>query len=169
MEQSNASVASGRASRVESLAARLDLLESEQAIRRLCSDYCLGFDQRDARRFLGIWWEDCVWDIGPPFGRFEGLDGVEHALRQVLWPAWAHTQHVCGNHCVDVLDSDRAACTCDVDCVGALSGESTCQLVGATYTDQLERRRGAWRIRERRVAIHYFNPVPGMTLSPPAD
>jgi hypothetical protein len=52
---------------IESLADRLDPLESEQAIRLLCSDYCTGFDRRDARRFLAIWWDDAIWNTGSPF------------------------------------------------------------------------------------------------------
>jgi hypothetical protein len=155
------------ASSIESLAARIDSLESERAIRRLSHDYCLGFDKRDADRFLSIWWNDAIWDIGPPFGRFEGIAGIRRALYEVLWPAWARTQHLSGNHCIDFQSADRARCVSDVDCVGSLVGEADCQLVGATYTDQLERRDSAWRILERTVAIHYFNPVPGMTLSPP--
>ena len=57
---------------VDALMARLDQLEGREAIRTLAYEYCHGFDKRDYDRFLSIWWEDCVWDIGPPFGRFEG-------------------------------------------------------------------------------------------------
>ena len=72
---------------IAALVARVDQLESRMAIRDLASDYCHGFDKRDFERFLAIWWPDCVWDIGPPFGRFEGHPGIHEAVHSVLWPA----------------------------------------------------------------------------------
>ena len=51
---------------IAQLQSRLTELEGRIAIRDLVSDYCHGFDKRDYARFLAIWWEDCVWDIGPP-------------------------------------------------------------------------------------------------------
>jgi gamma-hexachlorocyclohexane dehydrochlorinase len=42
------------------------------------------------------------------------------------------------------------------------------QMIGATYTDEFERRDGVWRIARRAVVIHYFNPVPGAEMTPPS-
>ncbi len=72
--------------------------------------------------------------------------------------------------CVQVItfiDPDNATSVCDVDCVGTLAGEDVCQIVGATYRDRLQRRAGVWKISERAVRIHYFNPVPGTRLAAP--
>ena len=55
---------------------RLDRVESRFAMHDLVSDYCHGFDKRDWARFSAIWWPDAVWDIGPPFGKFEGSEGI---------------------------------------------------------------------------------------------
>jgi ketosteroid isomerase-like protein len=151
------------------LVARIDELESRHAIRDLVSDYCHGFDKRDFGRFLAIWWEDCIWDIGPPFGRFEGHDGIHAAIYEVLWPAWAETHHLTTNLRITFDDPDNASSICDVDCVGTLNEGPTCQMVGATYSDRIQRRDGVWRILERDVKIHYFNPVPGTELSAPAE
>lgn len=151
----------------EGLLARLAELESRIAIRDLVSDYCHGFDKRDYERFLSIWWEDCVWDIGAPFGRFEGHSGIHTAIHEVLWPAWLETHHLSTNLKIDFIDPDNARSVCDVDCVGTLSDDPQCQIVGASYFDQVQARHGQWRIRERRVQIHYFNPVGGTILSPP--
>jgi len=153
----------------DALVARVTELESRIAIRDLASDYCHGFDKRDFDRFLGIWWEDCVWDIGPPFGRFENHQGIHTAIYDVLWPAWSETHHLTTNLRITFSDENNASSICDVDCVGSLTGEDTCQIVGATYSDQLERREGIWKIRERSVQIHYFNPVPGTVLSAPGE
>lgn len=158
-----------RDSLVEQLLARVDELESRIAIRDLASDYCHGFDKRDYDRFLAIWWDDCVWNIGPPFGRFDGHAGIHTAIHEVLWPAWQESHHLTTNQVVTFTDPDNATSVCDVDCVGTLAGEDVCQIVGATYRDRLQRRAGVWKISERAVRIHYFNPVPGTRLAAPAD
>ena len=152
---------------LERLLARVDELESRIAIRDLASDYCHGFDKRDYDRFLAIWWDDCIWDIGPPFGRFEGHAGIHAAIHDVLWPAWQESHHLTTNQVITFSDADNATAVCDVDCVGTLAGEEVCQIVGATYRDRLQRRDGAWKISERAVTIHYFNPVPGTRLTAP--
>tara|TARA_R110002110_G_scaffold362241_1_gene572075 strand:- start:164114 stop:164602 length:489 start_codon:yes stop_codon:yes gene_type:complete len=152
---------------LQQLVTRVDELESRTAIRDLASDYCHGFDKRDYERFLGIWWEDCVWNIGPPFGEFEGHDGIQTAVKEVLWPAWDESHHVTTNLRIEFVDADSASAMCDVDCVGRLAGEDTCTIVGATYYDDLQRRSGVWKIAQRTVKIHYFNPVPGTVLSAP--
>ena len=158
---------SAGAETIAALLARVDQLESRQAIVNLASEYCHGFDKRDFERFLAIWWEDCVWNIGPPFGVFEGHAGVREAVNDVLWPAWDESHHLATNNVVHFTGTDRANAVCDVDCVGRLAGESICQIVGATYKDQLERRDGIWRILQRDVTIHYFNPVNGTPLVAP--
>lgn len=149
------------------LGARLDALESRQAIVDLASDYCHGFDKRDFERFLSIWWQDCTWDIGPPFGVFEGHEGVRRAVKEVLWPAWDESHHFSTNHSIRFRDADHASAVCDVDCVGRLSGEADAQIVGATYEDEVERRDGVWGILRRTVTIHYFNPLNGTPLVAP--
>jgi hypothetical protein len=154
---------------IDALVARIDELESRIAIRDLASDYCHGFDKRDYERFLSIWWEDCVWDIGPPFGRFESHAGIHQAIYDVLWPAWAETHHLTTNQRVTFIDTDNATSICDVDCMGMLNDDPNCQIVGATYSDRLQRRDGVWKILQRDVQIHYFNPIPGAALAPPED
>lgn len=146
---------------------RLDEQESRTAIAELAFNYCHGFDKRDESRFVGIWWEDCVWNIGPPFGSFTGHSGIREALHQVLWPAWAQTQHVTSNNVISFIDPDHAASICDVDCVGLLTGSTEATFVGATYRDRLERRERQWRIAEREVQIHFFNTFEGTQLSKP--
>lgn len=155
------------AATIEALTAKVDALESRSAIRDLVSDYCHGFDKRDFARFLAIWWEDCRWEIGPPFGAFEHHDGIRTAVHEVLWPAWSHTLHLTTNLRVEFTDRDHATGVSDVQCMGSLAGETTCTVVGASYFDDYERRDGTWRIKHRRVRIHYFNPIPGAELSAP--
>ncbi|MFK7829881.1 MAG: nuclear transport factor 2 family protein [Congregibacter sp.] len=152
---------------IERLQARVDQLESRMAIQTLAYDYCHGFDKRDFDRFLNIWWDDCVWNIGPPFGVFNGHGGIRDAVHNILWPAWDESHHLTTNNVISFDSPDRARSICDVDCTGRLAGETVCQMVSATYADTLERRDDVWRIQRRDVTIHYFNPVPGTTLVKP--
>lgn len=148
------------------LLARIDQLESRLAMRDLVTSYCRGFDAVDLEHFMAIWWPDCVWDIGPPFGVFEGHAGVERAVHEVLWPVWRETHHLTSNLSVSFDDPDHARGVCDVDCMGALRDDSV-QMISATYTDDFQRREGTWKILRRDVVIHYFNPIPGAQMTKP--
>lgn len=151
----------------DQLMLRLDRLESRVAIAALASDYCHGFDKRDEACFMNIWWQDCVWDIGPPFGRFDGHEGVRAALHNELWPAWAMSQHVASNVVIEFTATDCATMRCDVDCTGLLAGSPLATFVGASYYDEVERREGIWKIQRRKVTIHYFNSFENTVLSKP--
>ncbi len=151
----------------EALLRRLDMLESRIAIEALASNYCHGFDKRDEALFVSIWSDDCVWNIGPPFGSFEGIKDVRRALLDVLWPAWAMSQHVASNVVIEFTDTDKAISKCDVDCTGKLADSEAATFVGASYVDRLVRQAGVWKIQQRDVTIHYFNQFQGTTLTPP--
>ncbi len=152
---------------IANLLKRLTELESRSAIRDLVSDYCHGFDKRDYHRFLSIWFESCVWDIGPPFGSFEGHAGIHEAIYDVLWPAWGKSHHLTTNLRIEFQSEINATAVCDVSCMGSLTGESTCTVVGATYSDTLIREHAGWKILKRIVQMHYFNPIPGAVLTAP--
>jgi gamma-hexachlorocyclohexane dehydrochlorinase len=145
---------------------RLDRLESRLAMLDLVSDYCLGFDKRDFERFMTIWWQDATWEIGPPFGNFQGHDGITHAVKGILWPAWLQSTHYTTN--LRVVHEGPNLChgICDVYCIGTTS-DGQAQTVAATYTDRFERRGGVWKIALRHVKMHHFSPLIGITLAPP--
>lgn len=149
-----------------SIEQRLDALETRFALQDLTSDYCVGFDKRDWDRFLNIWWEDAVWEIGPPFGNFEGHAGITRAVKEILWPAWAQSTHYTTNLRITRNGENAASGVCDVYCIGNTS-DGQAQTVAATYTDQFERRDGVWKIARRKVTMHHFSPLVGITLAPP--
>jgi len=151
---------------IDKLLHRIDELESRAALRDLVTDYCLGFDGHDWNRFISIWHDDAVWDIGPPFGVFKGHEGIREAVYDVLYPVWRETHHLTSNLRLEFDGPDRARGVCNVDCMGATKDDAV-QMISATYTDEFERRRGAWKIARRDVVIHYFNPIPGAQMSPP--
>jgi 3-phenylpropionate/cinnamic acid dioxygenase small subunit len=151
---------------LKGLLLRIDRLESRHVMRDLVTDYCRGFDQRNFDRFLAIWWEDCTWNIGPPFGVFEGHAGIQTAVQEILWPVWRESHHLTSNLQVEFTGLDEARGECDVDCMGALMDDSV-QMISATYRDHFTRRDGVWKIQRRDVVIHYFNPIPGAQMTAP--
>lgn len=151
----------------DQLLQRIDRLESRFAMHDLVSDYCLGFDKRDFGRFLAIWWEDCVWEVGPPFGAFEGHAGINRAVKEIMWPAWLQSTHFTTNLRVTFQGDDVADGICDVDCIGT-TADGQAQTVAATYTDRFERRGGVWKIARRHVKMHHFSPLVGIKLGPRA-
>ena len=153
---------------IDALIGRIDELESRAALRDLVTDYCIGFDSHDWERFISIWHADAVWEIGPPFGTFNGHEGIRRAVDEVLYPAWRETHHLTSNLRLTFDDADHAHGICNVDCMGA-SPDDAVQMVNATYTDDFERREGVWKIAKRNVVIHYFNPIPGAEMSSPSD
>ena len=153
--------------KIDALTRRVDELESRIAMRDLVTDYCLGFDNHDWNRFISIWHEDAVWEIGPPFGTFTGHEGIRKAVYDVLYPVWRETHHLTSNLRVAFSDADHAQGVCNVDCMGATK-DDVVQMISATYTDDFERRGGTWKIAKRNVVIHYFNPIPGAQMTAPA-
>ena len=153
--------------KIDGLVSRIDELESRAALRDLVTDYCLGFDNHDWERFISIWHPDAIWEIGAPFGTFNGHEGIHQAVFDVLYPVWRETHHLTSNLRLEFSDPDHAHGVCNVDCMGA-TADDIVQMISATYTDDFERREGAWKIAKRHVVIHYFNPIPGAEMSAPA-
>jgi gamma-hexachlorocyclohexane dehydrochlorinase len=152
--------------KIEALLQRVDELESRAALRDLVSDYCLGFDNHDMDRFMSIWHEDAVWEIGPPFGTFTGTTEIKKAVDEILYPFWRETYHLTTNLRLEFSDGDHAQGMCSCDCMGA-SKEDIVQVVNAGYIDNFERRDGIWKIARRKVKLHFFNPLPGVEMSAP--
>lgn len=151
---------------LDTLLSRVDELESRAVLRDLVTDYCLGFDNKDWNRFVSIWHPDAVWEIGPPFGNFNGHEGIHKAVYEALYPVWRETHHLTSNLRVTFSDPDHAHGMCNVDCMGA-TRDDVVQMISATYTDDFERRDGVWKIAKRSVVIHYFNPIPGAQMTAP--
>ena len=76
----------------------------------------------------------------------------------MLWPVWRETHHLTSNLRVVFADRDNAHGECDVDCMGA-TRDDIVQMISATYRDHFARRDDVWKIKQRDVTIHYFNPI----------
>jgi gamma-hexachlorocyclohexane dehydrochlorinase len=145
-------------SAAQSVEERIDAIESRFAIDRLVSDYCHGCDKKDIDRFMSIWHEDAVWEIGPPYGDFHGGERIRHAMEDLVWGALPETHHWTTNLVVDFESPDLANGVCDVTCEG-VDTEGKTILIAATYNDRFERRDGRWAIALRHVDLFYFKPI----------
>ena len=145
-------------SAAQSVDQRIDTIESRFAIHRLVSDYCHGCDKHDIERFMAIWHDDAVWEIGPPYGDFHGGAQIRHAMEDLIWRELPETHHWTTNLVVEFEFPDLATGICDVSCE-AVNPQGETILIAATYRDRYERREGTWAISRRGVDIFYFKPV----------
>ena len=146
-------------STAEDLGARLDALESRDALARLAQAYCQAFDGRDLQRFLAVWHDDVVWEVLPGTV-VEGLDGVR-SVAEGGWASLPATAHLVTNHVVD-LDGDRATGSAQVLAFVQAADGTWSQMV-VTYDDVYERRDGRWGITRRSATPHLQAPVAGAT------
>src|SRR5215211_2437898 len=91
---------------IADLAARLDRVEAELAVRRFVADYCVGADRRDLARWADVWTADAVWQTSPD-QVFSGVDAICAAVQQ-QWRAFPVMLHATANHVVTIT-GDTAA------------------------------------------------------------
>jgi uncharacterized protein (TIGR02246 family) len=136
---------------------RIQTLEDREAIREVIANYCRGVDQHDEALFLSIWTEDAGYLIGNPLGDHHGLAAIKDILHAIWEQAYPETHHFTTNAVIDV-DGDTARCVSDVDCTATdIAGRAV--LIAATYYDDLVRQHGEWRIKQRKLTIHYMTPI----------
>jgi ketosteroid isomerase-like protein len=160
------------ASDLESLAARLDRVEAELALRRLVHDYCIGADHRDAKRWDAVWTDDAVWRITPGWEPFEeedirvyrGRAEIRHAVEE-QWAAFPVMQHATSNHTVEWINGDAAAGRCDAVMLVQLP-DLRWIVGGGAYEDEYRREDGRWRIA-RRTVVRPFDLAPLETSDGP--
>lgn len=144
--------------------ARLDLIESRQAIEKLVANTCHGVDKREENTFLSVWHDDAIWVR--PQGNFQGKAELGRALREFVWASWQSTQHWATN-LVTEINGDAANGLFDMSMQGvAADGKSA--FMSATYTDRYARRDGRWGVVHRQFKLKYFALAPGINFSPSA-
>lgn len=145
------------------VARRLARVESELALQRLVADSTRCIDRADRTLFASGWWDDSVWNLGPPFEPFVGIARILEAAEDVLWSAWVTMHHVVGNLDLELAtdDEDAAAGVSEVHAITVLP-DRLVHVVAATYRDVFSRRAGEWRIARRDVATRLVVPLPGV-------
>jgi len=133
-----------------SLAARVQALEDEKAIREVLVRYGETLDARDYAGYASLFAREGVWTGG--FGSFTGPAAIEAMLRENLGepePGYVNTGsfHQMTTMVVDV-DGDRATARSRYMFYTA-EGERPRALLAGRYEDQFVRENGMWKITRR--------------------
>lgn len=137
---------------VRTIEERLDIVESELALRRLVAEYCHGADKRDLARFLAVWTPDARWVLGDDV-EMRGHDAIR-AVVERQWLAYRSYHHLTSNLVVEI-DGDRATGECDVAVTVQLRSGRWIR-GGGTYRDEFERRDGTWLIARRDARLGHL-------------
>jgi ketosteroid isomerase-like protein len=128
-------------------AARLDRLESIEAIRQLVARYALATDSRDLDTLVALFVDD-VQVAADRRGREALREFFDRSLREV----GVTILHV-GNHVIDFDDADHARGV--VYCRGEAQVDDRWVLQAIQYRDTYERREGAWYFVRRKHLLWY--------------
>jgi uncharacterized protein (TIGR02246 family) len=143
---------------LDAIAARLDRLEADVAIRALGTAYAEACDEHDMPRLMSLFTEDAVFTSASGVMEAEGRAAIEAMfirLFQVRGPAY-HWTH---DHVVhpDPADPDRA--TGRVYSHAETSPGATHSIAAMRYDDVYRREEGTWRFARRSIAFLYYVPV----------
>ncbi|MCP5181229.1 MAG: nuclear transport factor 2 family protein [Pseudomonadales bacterium] len=142
---------------LEKLAARLDRLESKDAIRNLVTAYAIACDEHDIPRLADLFTEDA--DFGSPNGKM--VSSGREAIREMFintfrirGPAfhWTHDVTVT----IDAGDPDRA--TGLVYSHAETTPNGVVSIAAMKYHDTYRREAGVWRIASRQIQFLYYVP-----------
>jgi len=142
--------APGSAVETAALAARVQALEDEKAIREVLVRYGETLDARDYAGYAGLFAREGVWTGG--FGSFTGPAAIEAMLRENLGepePGYVNTGsfHQMTTMVVDV-DGDRARARSRYMFYTA-DGERPRAALAGRYEDEFVREDGEWKIARR--------------------
>lgn len=133
--------------------AAVDLLLSESQITRLVHEYCHGIDARDSARFLALWSQDAVWQVGADTV-FRGHVAILAAAQQ-QWDTFRQMHHWSANLVLTLEPgADRATGESDVD-ITVERGDGSWVRGGGMYRDTFVREHGSWRVARREAHAHF--------------
>ena len=141
-------------SEINTLKQRLDVLESQDSVRRLKAEYMQACDEKRGRAIADLFWEDGVWEAlgGSPYGATVGRDAIAD-LFEASPKRLTFTTHYLMNEAIEV-DGDKA--------VGRWKLFEPCTFkdrvalwMGGWYVDDFERRDGEWRIKHLRLSVEF--------------
>ena len=116
------------------------------ALQRVVARSTESIDAGDREAFQDGWWDDSVWNLGPPFEEFVGIEAIRQAGEDVLWSVWSLTHHVVGSADITLTGSGTATGRSRVIAVVVRSADQLLHLIGARYDDAFTCRDGEWRI-----------------------
>jgi hypothetical protein len=136
------------------------------ALQRLVTRSIECIDAGDRAAFAAAWWDGSVWNLGPPFDEFVGIDAIRQAGEDVLWSVWSLTHHVVGSADITLTGPDTATGCSRVIAVVVRAEDRLMHIVGARYDDAFTCRDGEWRIARRDVLTSFLAPMPGVEALP---
>ena len=148
------------ATRLDSLAHRLQVLEDKEAIWLLFMEYKRHLDARDFKAYASLFTEDAFW--GGNLGKAIGPDEIEALLVQTLevYPSdLERTYHLVMNPIITV-DGDRAKAKSNWGFVTRSDTDAPVLQMLGRYSDELRRTADGWRF-SRRVA---YSDIPYISL-----
>jgi ketosteroid isomerase-like protein len=131
----------------QDIAARIDRIESEQAIRHLAQRYALAIDMRDIDAIVNLYVEDVKVTR-----ETSGRQALKHSFDTVLRSFRASVHHV-GTHVIDFDDADNAHGICYCRCEHEVG--DTWVPVYLYYLDLYTRVDGRWYIKRRNPSELY--------------
>ena len=139
---------------LESLAARIQVLEDREAIRKLIIDYGTFHDHRDYRSLSALFASNGVWESG--MGRGEGPAGVFKLMDDTIGhnplPEGSGTYHLLTNDDIQVDGDHARALTKWLFVSPGSDGAPTTAILGH-YTDEFIRENGVWKFLRREAPV----------------
>ncbi|HEX4507946.1 MAG TPA: nuclear transport factor 2 family protein [Alphaproteobacteria bacterium] len=141
---------------LETLVARLDVLESQDAIRALKAAYMQGCDDRKGRAIADLFWDDGVWEgIGGASGLYRGHEEIA-AMFEAAPTRLTFTTHYLTNETITVK-GDTA--TGQWKLLEPMVYRDTVALwMGGRYVDEFTRRDGEWRFSHLKLDVTFRTP-----------
>lgn len=125
------------------------VLEEKDAVRELLARYCFHFDNGEFERWLTLFTEDAVFDLGTR-GRFQGRDALRNFLQIVPLTNGLPMIRHCVLNVIVAVDGQRATAQSYVVVLRGGGHELAVSIAGR-YEDQLAKVGGEWRFAERKV------------------
>ena len=156
---------------MDDLEARIDRIESTQAIQQLPIRYAMALDGRDVQGWVDLFIDDV--DCGR---RGKGREALKTFIVPMLTNFYRSIHFICG-HRIEFVDSDHA--TGAVYCRAEHEDGENWVVMGICYFDDYERRDGQWYFIRRREKHWYaadhldrpqgpnFSNWPGQTIPEP--
>lgn len=137
---------------------RIDVLESKEAIRALCTSYAVACDEHDMPRLMNLFTDDACFDA--PNGKMvaRGRDAIETMFIETFktrGPAFHWTHDIVIT--VDEGDTNRASGL--VLSHAETSPNGVVSLAAMRYQDDYHRQDGRWRFARREIQFLYYVPA----------
>jgi uncharacterized protein (TIGR02246 family) len=141
---------------------RLDQIESRGAIREVMADYAYGCDNHDGDRFMRIFHDDGVWNVGGVFGDANGAEEIKKVLEEI-WVSSPETHHWITDVTVRFTGDNNAEGDAHTICY-VKNSEGDELFVSCDYDNAYERRNGQWRMARCTLDVHWWKKVELETL-----